>query len=450
MAYRDTVEHTPALRMRKIAALLQAAVLAVAVLLPLLVVGRADAATLTSRKVTITNSKVSQTGVSYAFDFTLPTATAVQSIRFEFCDAPLGACTHPAGMDNNYTLAATNATQTFSEATAFTEYSGADAGACDDHNNGTPANSTEYCVTRTDTDAETAIAKSITLDTITNPSAVQTVYVRISIYSDAAFATEVHNGTVALAVVDQLTINGRVQERLNFCVAAMDEDDVEPVSVAACTALTDSNVDIGVIEDSTVAVSPVEPTTTNGSDDDFGILMVNTNASGGVVVGYFPEDQTVVSGGDTDQLEAFRVAPANCDASAASLVDQCFVSAGNAGDGDVITAGTELFGMYIPCVYNNTNTNPSSTTSNLVTANDSYDGDDEAVTGTGTTCEAETFASGTAELAWNATNLSDTLISSTNVVDDEIVKLRFAATASSTTPTGSYTVVTTYIATPTF
>jgi hypothetical protein len=37
-----------------------------------------------------------------------------------------------------------------------------------------------------------------------------------------------------------------------------------------------------------------------------------------------------------------------------------------------------------------------------------------------------------------------------SVVDDEIIKLRFGATASATTPTGTYVVVTTYIATPTF
>jgi hypothetical protein len=450
MAYHNTATHTKGSRMHRLTTLLQATIIVVAGVLPLIFANSVNAATLTSRRVTITSSKTSQTGVSYSFNFTLPSTTAVQSIRFEFCDAPLGACSHPAGLDNNYTLASTNATQTFSEATAFTEYSGADAGACDDHNNGTPANSTEYCVTRTDTDAETAAAKTITLDTITNPSSATTIYIRISLYSDTGFATEVHNGTVAAAIVDQLTINGRVQERLNFCVAAMDEDDVEPVSVSACTGLTDSNVDIGVIEDGSVAVAPVEPTTTNGSDDDFGILMVNTNASGGVSVGYFPEDPTSVSGGDTDQLKSFRVVPTNCDASAASLVDQCFVSAGNSGDGDVITSGTELFGMYIPCVYNNTNSNPSSTTSNLVTTNDSYDGDDEAITGTGTTCEAETFTSGTAEIAWNASGTTDNLISSANVVDDEIVKLRFAATASSTTPTGSYTVVTTYIATATF
>lgn len=449
MNNKNIADHALGLRMRKLVTFLQVAVLAVAGLLPVLLMGRADAATLTSRSVTITNSKVSQTGVSYDFDFTLPSATPVQSMRFEFCTAPLGACTLPAGMDINYTLTATNATQVFSVATAFAEYVGIDAGACDDHNNATPALSTEYCVTRTAAGSETAIAKSITIDTITNSSSVASLYVRVSIYSDTAFATEVHSGTVAAAIVDQLTINGRVQERLNFCVAAMDEDDVEPVSVTACTALTDANVDIGVIDDSTLSVSPVEPTATNGSDDDFGILMVNTNASGGVVVGYFPEDATNISGADTHQLEAFRVLPTDCNVLATTLTDQCFVSAGNVADGDIITSGAEFFGMYIPCVFDSAS-NPSATTANLNVANNSYNGSDETIVGGTTTCESEAFASATAEIAWNATNVSDTLVSSTNVVDDEIVKLRFAATASSTTPTGSYTVVTTYIATSTF
>ena len=444
--------------LRRLSAFAQAALLAATAMLPLLLMGSASAADqLTARSVTINKSAIGTTAqgqnVQYDFDFTMGASTVVEGIIFEFCDAPLGACVLPTGMNINRTLTTLDGDTGFDVgANQFTEFTTDDTGDCSDIDGS--SDDTMYCVIDAGAGSTTAGALSVDLGAITNPTSVTTVYIRISLYAADTFASGanlVHNGTVAAAIVDQLTINGRVQERLNFCVAAMDEDDVEPVSVAACTGLSDSNVDLGVIDDGAVpAVSPVEPTATNGSDDDFGILMVNTNASGGVVVGYFPEDQTSVSGADTDQLEAFRVAPTNCDASSASVTDQCFVSAADTGDGDVITGGTELFGMYIPCVYNNTNSNPSANTSNLVTVDDGYDGDDGLITGTGATCEAETFTSGVAELSWNATNVSSTLISSAGVVDDEIVKLRFAATASSTTPTGNYTVVTTYIATATF
>ncbi len=52
--------------------------------------------------------------------------------------------------------------------------------------------------------------------------------------------------------------------------------------------------------------------------------------------------------------------------------------------------------------------------------------------------------------AWDTSGTAVPLISSTTVVDDEVVKLRYGGTASATTPTGSYTVASTYIATPTF
>jgi hypothetical protein len=61
-------------------------------------------------------------------------------------------------------------------------------------------------------------------------------------------------------------------------------------------------------------------------------------------------------------------------------------------------------------------------------------------------CENE----GETEFAWSNSSTATTLVSSTNVVDDEIVKLRYGARAAATTPTGSYTVTSTYIATPTF
>lgn len=447
---------------RRVSAIVQAAVIVVAAFLPIIVNNNASAATLTSRKVSITSSVIGSSaqgqnvGYDFEFDFT---ATDVEGMIFQFCTAPLGACTKPTGMDVSNDLVAIQAGSQANfpdNVTAFAEVA-ANTGGCSD--TGVAATVTMYCVNRTSAVSGAGTDARLNLDFVINPTSIQSIYVRISLYDNNTFSNSggagnilVHDGVVAAAIVDQLTVNGRVQERLDFCVAAVDDTDVLNTvasTVAACSALSDANVDLGIIDNAGIAVSPVNTTATNGSDDDYGILMVNTNALSGVVVGYYAEDQSSVSAGDTDQLKAFRVAPTNCDALATSLTDQCFASAANAADGAIITSGTELFGVYVACVDQNDGTR--STTANFTNAlaDNTYNGSDETVT-TVADCENEAFASGTAEIGWNTAATADTLVSSTTAVDDEIVKLRFAATASPSTPSGNYTVVTTYIATSTF
>ncbi len=437
---------------------------------PLLLSGTADAATLTSRKVTISDSAPSATGVTYAFDFTFPSTTAAQSLALSFCTTPLGTCTKPTGMSVDRATTSISA-QTFSEATSFAEYGGADAGGCTDADGGSA--STQYCATRSDTDSETAAAKSISIAAVTNPSIPSgnntSVYVRINIYSDTAFATGVHDGVVAASIVNQLTVTGRVQERLVFCTFALDDTAGSsgtvgaasgnfPNSCSANEANASSNVDIGVVDNTSIARSPVDnnPPSSLGNDR-FGAAMVNTNASGGVSVAYYATQ----AGSGTNELRAFRVAGATCNASGTDVTDQCFVSApDNSNAGTTIVAGTEDFGMQMACV-TNSNTTSAGTTANLGaggngtgatnTFRTAYANGDTALAGDfedngSDTCEAES-----GDLyAWNASGTAQAIIGSNTVVDDEMVKLRFGASANATTPTGTYTAASTFIATATF
>ena len=453
MAYTYSPRLAVRERLRKHVALLQAALLVMALLIPMLLTGRVSASQLTSRSATINNSKIHNGTTSInndmeiVFGYTLiDTAATKAGITYSFCTTPLGTCTKPTGMDVQTSNTHDSQASWPTNGTAFAPVSeAANVGDC-------TVNTNTYmiCYSRDESVATgvTGGAVTHTISGITAPSSIQTVYIRIAVYSDNDFGSGdlLDSGTVAIAIVDQLTINGRVQERLEFCVAGVDDADTMPVDVSTCSALSDSNVDIGIIDESSIAVSPVNVTATNGADDDFGILMLNTNSQGGVTVGYYADDASSVSGGDTDQLKSFRVVPANCNATASVTNDQCFVSAVNTGEGSTITSGFELFGMYVPCVVQGTG---GSTTSNLTTINDAYNGSDEAIT-TVADCENETFTSGSALVGWNTGSTAETLISSSSVVDDEIVKLRFAATASASTPPGSYTVVTNFIATPTF
>lgn len=134
------------------------------------------------------------------------------------------------------------------------------------------------------------------------------------------------------------------------------------------------------------------------------------------------------------------------------MTDPCFQSA--ATTGSAITAGSELFGMNIACVADSATIAPG-TTANLGSGaagtgtgtswNQNYDGSDGDISDT---ANCETDAS--TNYAWQEDGSTVNLIASDTVVDDEVVKLQFAATAEATTPTGSYQVATVYIATPTF
>ena len=409
-------------------------VLLVAMLLPLFLHGQASAAQLTSRSATLSNSKVSATGVSITFGYTLPTTgSALQGIVYNFCTTPLGTCTLPTGMTAN---AATHTSQSGfpNNATAFAVRTGADLGAC----LSTSATTVTRCFLRSEATTGGG-AVTHTMGTITAPSSKQSVYIRISLYSDASYATLVDSGTVAVAFVDQLTTTGRVQERLNFCVAAITNAASEPASVAACSALGTTSIDIGTIDNTTFAISPVTVTATNGSNDRYGILMTDTNGSGGLAISYYPEAATT----GTNQLRNFRVTGATCNASNANLTDQCFQETAGGATGTTITTGSEYFGMNIACIFQG-----GSTTSLSVPGGAAgYNGD--GVTTSSATCEDPTVDT-SKKFGWDSSGTAFTIASSTAVVDNEIVKVRFGATAAATTPTGAYTVVTTFIATPTF
>jgi hypothetical protein len=107
------------------------------------------------------------------------------------------------------------------------------------------------------------------------------------------------------------------------------------------------------------------------------------------------------------------------------------------------TAGTEGFGLTVACVDTSLGT-----TAALDTISNWYDGDDNDITNL---ADCDTADATNNEFGWNSsTSVAQTLVSSSGVVDDEVVKVLFGAQASATTPSGEYTVVTNYIATVTF
>ena len=454
-----------------------AALFAVATIAPLLFQSFASADTITNRSVTISDSRPAQASVTYDFGFDLATGGGtIQSIILQFCDTPLGTCTLPgesglttADNDTEMDVAAATVgggTWTGDQATNFTTEVTVDTGSCTDADTGSQI-ATMYCVTRIEAGNESAASKTLQVTGVLNPTIQsgnnEEIYVRISLFSDTAFATLVDDGIVAASVTNPLTVNGRVQERLVFCVFALDDtagsnggsvgtgNGDYPTNCSANEATASSTVDIGVVDNVSIARSPVDnnPPTANGNDR-FGAAMVNTNASNGVQVAYFP----VQAGSGTNQLRSFRVTGATCNASATNLTDPCFQSA--ATTGTAYTAGSERFGMNIACIADS-GTITAGTTANLGsggagvgtgnTHNQNYDGSDNDVVDDGfDNCETEASTN----YAWDDSGTTVNLVAADTVVDDELIKLTFGATAEATTPTGSYTVSTVYIATPTF
>lgn len=427
---------------KRASAALAAAGLLAAALGQLLLVGSAQAAQVTSRSIRMTSSVPSNVGactvscdVTYNVGFTTATTNTIQGIVIDFCnDSPLvgATCTAPTDFNiNEGTLAIGS----------LTGISGFTLDAASDANTVVLTNGSGGSVSAA-TAVVIPLGTSSASDGLRNPSDIGTFYARVLTYATTAGATgytsatpgtHIDDGGVAMSTAYQLTVNARVQEQLEFCVAAItgtiDTDAEAPANCAAADFNgTNQTVDIGVVDSGAASVSPVSAT--NGGNDRNGGIMIRTNAVNGATISYFAEQAST----GTNHLGSLRVSGASCNAGTVQT-DQCFDSTNN-GDSDnaptSFAAAGERFGMSISTVIQPT----GSTTTNL-TEDADYNGDGTAAGG----------------FEWVETGTNDPatrLAYSSTVMDYEMLVLNFAARAAATTPTGSYSVTSTYIATATF
>ena len=414
---------------RSLSQTLIAATLLVTGITPVMLQGSASAAPqLLNRELRITTARPSQTfDTVFEFD-TTAVASDVERIELEFCTTPLGTCTATPGTNVPTIPASSTVSQlNWASGTAFGTYtrSGGDNGGT---NNQITVSRTSATSEASRTDAQ------INFTGLTHTAtANQSFYVRLRLYDDASAGTLQWEGVVAQSNSQTLTINARVQEVLAFCVGATTVDNATASVGAECANVTGTDVDLGIVDSGSVNVSPVS--TVNGGDNENGVAMIRTNAVNGAVIDYKAVQET--SSGK------LKVVGATC--SGVSSTDQCFNSQGTT-QGSLV-AGTENFGMTAAGV--NCGSVASYTcdfaagTYNLV-RDTAYDG---AGTNTYTTGAGNGFA-------WDDTGTADRIASSAGsavkVIDDEALILKFAATSSITTPTGSYIVQADFIATPTF
>ena len=145
------------------------------------------------------------TPTSHNFTFTLPSSTTVKSIAFLYCTTASGTCTTPSGL--------TTTTATLSGSP--TNLGGAGSWTI----GGTPTNG-DIQITNSSNTGSPSAGATVNFNSVTNPtlSGNSTVfYVRITSYSDSAWATAIDTGNVAGAVTNQIQVTASVDETLDFC-----------------------------------------------------------------------------------------------------------------------------------------------------------------------------------------------------------------------------------------
>lgn len=212
-----------------------------------------SASQITARKVVIGSSLASAT-TSYNFTFTLPTATTVQSIKFQACDTANGACTQ-SGVANGFSSssgpATLNGTPTGLGGAGTWTINTADATALrilNASNTGAPGSAV------------------VNFNSVRNPSVTNsTFYIRITSYSDSAWTTPIDTGVVVASTAGQITVTAAVNETLTFTLAS---------ATVALGTLTSSSTGAGTSS-----------------------MTVATNAASGYSVGY--SGATLTSGSNT-------------------------------------------------------------------------------------------------------------------------------------------------------
>ncbi|MBI4033797.1 hypothetical protein HY379_02240 [Candidatus Saccharibacteria bacterium] len=382
---------------------------------------------MTSRSLTISSGVPGATSQTYTYGFTTILSQSIQSIEFEACTTAVGTCTGPTGMTIN---AGTEASRSgWTNATTFAR-NATGGGGC------TPA-ANVLCLDRTQAASETPGARTLGWNTQTNPTTTNTAFfVRITIYSDTGWTDATPDtGTVASAVVQTLTVNANVAEVLNFCAGSTTVNDATTSVAGDCTAVSGTSLHIGTLDTSTVNISPIS---TNGGDSNNGVVMLRTNAVNGATVSYIARQQS-----GTNHLGTLRISGAACDAGATST-DQCINAAG--ATQAAFTAGVENFGMTIGGVNCGSVTGTSYSCVYASGTNHLQQGA-QYVGGASSTTYGASAAKG---FAWVESGTATQVASSTTVVDDEALILRYGATPAITTPFGAYTALTDFIAIATY
>ncbi len=237
----------------------------------------AYAASITPRTLTISSSKINGTGVTYAFTFKTPAATALKSLAFTPCTTASGTCTLPSGFSRTGYSLTGQPTNLGSGTWTIDSTTVAPAPTI---------NAGSLLITNAGNSTAQVPANLITVsfNGVHNPDVASgtTYYLRIATFSDVAYTTSIDTGTTAAATVLQITLTGTMPESLIFCVGAT----ITAIStVPNCTSATNGAVNFNQL------FSPSDTAYATSQ------MAASTNAASGYVITV--SGATLTSGGNT-------------------------------------------------------------------------------------------------------------------------------------------------------
>ena len=228
----------------------------------ILVPAFASADAITERSIALSSAVAAATGVQYEIKFTPKTAGAAAMVVDvcsespligEDCTGPVGFSLSGASASGGYTLTATDA-NTATITGTFTE--------------------------------DTAV--TIPVAGVVNPTAVENFYVRMVTYDTQANAnlyTSTNRGTgaldegsVALSTTEAIGVSGAVLESMTFCISGESAPDTSPITANCGGTLVAPTLKLGELVGDVIALQPGVVSTGNIH------TQLSTNAVGGAVV----------------------------------------------------------------------------------------------------------------------------------------------------------------------
>lgn len=195
---------------------------------------------------------------NYAFNFSAPSATVIQSFEAEVCEEAAGVCDVPAGF-------ASGSATLLNQPTGFGDTSGwsIDTSVVGVIRMNNPTNV-----------SGPAASQSVTFGNITNPSAPNTAFfIRITTYSDDNYTDEIDTGVVAVSTSNTLLITGFVPPILTFCVGVTIPGD--------CSTATGDTLNLGTFSPSVTAFGTSQMRASTNAGDGYAITIEGTTLSSG-------------------------------------------------------------------------------------------------------------------------------------------------------------------------
>lgn len=330
--------------------------------------------------------------VTHTYTFKMPKGTnyTIDAVTIEYCTTAFGyvgagrcaGADEPIGFDSSAVT-----TMTVSSSGGDSDLFNRDGFA--------PNVGTNYLVLDSSTNGTSVVANDVVTITTTgghfvNPSTPGTFYARIYLHSDqnnlnASIEVE---STVTASVANQINLETRVEETLNFSVGTANDDDT------GCAPLTTNNLlELG---------DPINHAlSTTQTYDELSYFRIATNASNGAQVLYSGDTLNSITNAGDD------IDPVNPKAASQT--------------------GTEQFGIVID------ESEIDLTGAALVPAADYADGDTDQIH----------FDDG-------SVSAPVAVAASTGAIDCETAAVRYVANISNSTPAGIYTTTISYIAVPSY